>query len=504
MCCNCMNRREFMGVTTASLAGASLAFASSSTNKVDWDPDKPIMVTGKKLRVQPILMYELYKKRPQTSWRPWGGLHNEQDVSEEVNRISGELDSLSKKSDFPLQILPLAQIRSDEEARRVRDSSDYDVMLVYAASGGMLENCVSEEKDNIIFVRHRSGPVYLWYEIVHCRFLRKGGDGFKLINYRDPAGMDIDDVVVDDYDELAYKLRALAGVKNFNGKRIVALGGGGGWCFPEAPQVSRDKFNIDIQDVSYDDLAQRIKAARADRKLVSKAEKWTGKYLSLPQTTLETDKQFVINAFQLYSIFKDLLREYETDSFTIKHCMGTVMPLSETTACLPLSLLNDEGLLAFCESDFNVIPSGILLHHISGKPVFLNDPTYPHHGVVTCAHCTAPRRLDGKNYALARVVTHFESDYGATPKVELPKGTEVTMVIPNSIQSEWLGFKGTIEASPFYDICRSQYDIDIQGDWKKLLQDMRGFHWMMAVGDYIKEMEYASRKIGIDWKNIQV
>jgi len=210
----------------------------------------------------------------------------------------------------------------------------------------------------------------------------------------------------------------------------------------------------------------------------------------------------VINAFLLYSIFNDYLSEYNTNAFTIKNCMGTVMPLSETTACLPLSLLNDEGNIAFCESDFNVIPSGILLHYISGKPVFLNDPTYPHHGIVTAAHCTAPRRMDGKNYALAKVVTHFESDYGATPKVELPIGTDITMICPDCSQKQWLGFTGSIEDNPFYDICRSQYDIKIDGNWKKLLSDHRGFHWMMACGDYTREMEYACPKIGIEWKNV--
>ena len=65
--------------------------------------------------------------------------------------------------------------------------------------------------------------------------------------------------------------------------------------------------------------------------------------------------------------------------------MGTIMGMSQTTACLPLSLLNDAGYLAFCESDFVVIPSGVLLHYISGLPVFLNDPTYQHDGVVTLA-----------------------------------------------------------------------------------------------------------------------
>ena len=133
--------------------------------------------------------------------------------------------------------------------------------------------------------------------------------------------------------------------------------------------------------------------------------------------------------------------------------------------------------------------------------MFLNDPTYPHHGLVTAAHCTAPRRMDGENYATAKVVTHFESDYGATPKVELAIGTEITMICPDCSQKQWLGFTGSIEANPFYDICRSQFDIKINGNWKKLLEDHRGFHWMMACGNYMREMEYACRKLGLDWIN---
>ena len=80
------------------------------------------------------------------------------------------------------------------------------------------------------------------------------------------------------------------------------------------------------------------------------------------------------------------------------------------------------GYLAFCESDFVVIPSGVLLANISGKPMFLNDPTYPHDGVITLAHCTGPRRMNGKDLEPVRILTHFESDYGASPKVEMHKG----------------------------------------------------------------------------------
>ena len=56
--------------------------------------------------------------------------------------------------------------------------------------------------------------------------------------------------------------------------------------------------------------------------------------------------------------------------------------------------------------------------------------------------------------------------------------------------------------NPSLSICRSQQDIHIEGDWKKLAREMRGSHWMMAYGDYLKETGYCMRKIGLDWMNI--
>jgi hypothetical protein len=510
MCCHCsnshMNRREFMGVTALGVAGAGLAVASSAGMSVpnEWNPEKPLLRTGKPLVIQPILLYSLSQRRAQTSWRPWGGLHGEQDISEEIKRIADELKAMRKKADFELEIRPVVKVRNVEEAANIRDTATYDVPVVYAASGwtDALEACFTEKHNNLVFLRHRSGPIYLWYEIIHNRFLRQGSDTTDLDEYRYPADMTVDDIVVDSYEDMLSKLRALYGIRNFIGRKIIALGGASGWCNPQAPTIARDKFGLDIVTVDYKDLDIRIKQARRDSKRVKNSEQWARQYLSLAETSLNTNKQFVSNGFLLYDVFKEYLQEHHAAAFTIQNCMGTVMPISETTACLPLSLLNDEGYLAFCESDFNAIPAGILLHYISGKPVFLNDPTFPHHGLVTVAHCTAPRRMDGKHYAPAKIVTHFESDYGATPKVELPIGSPFTMVCPDGGQKTWLGFTGKIENNPFYDICRSQFDVTIDGDWKKLVRDHRGFHWLMAVGDYSQELAYACYKINVAWNNI--
>lgn len=515
MCCHCptnspgMNRREFLVTATAGIAGAGLSMASLpplfSAGKIeDWDPARPYNRTGKTLKVQPVLMYSIAQPRKQTSWRPWGGLHNEQIVSEEVQRINGELANVKKIAEFPLELLPLQKARSPEEAKQVRATGDYDVMIIYAASSGSdtFEELVSDNKYDLVFLRHRSGPVYLWYEITHNRFLRKGGGGHDLEQFRNPGGVDIHDIVVDEPQELLWRLRALYGVKNTMGRNIVTLGGAGGWCAPYAPAKAQERFQLVYNDVSYEEMEKRILAARKDSKRLAQAEKWSQQYLSLPHTTLKTDKQFVINAFLIYAIFKDLMQEHNAEAFTIQHCMGTIIPMAETTACLPLMLLNDEGYLAFCESDFNVIPSGILLHYISGMPVFLNDPTYPHNNVVTCAHCTGPSRWNGVDYETTKILTHFESDYGAAPKVELPIGRKITIIDPDSYQNEWVGMTGTIIDNPFLDICRTQYDIRYDGAEEKLNQVTKGFHWMISDGDYLKETAYAARKAGITWINI--
>jgi L-fucose isomerase-like protein len=502
-----INRREFIELTTASIAGGIVGLgAENATGRrtEKWNPDRPFVAAGRKLTVQPVLMYRVAEHRPATSWKSWGGVQTESAASAESERISEELNVLLTKADFPLEILPVVKVRTVEQASRIH-RNDYDVIIVYPAtgSGDTLRACFARKKDRdtLIFVRHRSGPVYYWYEALSVKYLRTDDEPGKN-SYRDHGGVHVDDVVVDDYKELLWRLRALYGIKNFIGSRIVALGGAWGKYSPEAPQVARDKYDMKIIEISYDDVAPEIENARKDKRLVSEARKCVQKYSSLPETTIITGEKYMVNAFLLHHVFSDLMCRHDAPAFTIRHCMTTMLPIAETTPCLSLSLLNDEGKLAFCESDFVVIPSGILLHYISGKPVFLHNSTFPHNGVVTCAHCSAPRRMNGRDYEPAIILTHFESEYGAAPKVEIPPGQEVTFVNPQYSSGRWVGFEGIVKGNPSYEICRSQQDVEIIGDWRKLIKEVRDSHWMMAYGDCLKELEYASRKIGIDWVNI--
>ena len=491
----CGVTRRQLGLMALAGAGAAKAVAGASSLSADPARQQPIRLP---LKVQPVLLYQFSKRRDKTSWRPWGGLMNEKDVAEEKQRIGSELEAASKTGGFPMEILPLATVSSDAEAASVA-ATPCDVRITYAASGGgkMLETLTAPGPRQLIFCRHRSGPAYLWYEIVHPRFLRKTVDEYG------PTGMDVDDVVVDNQNELVLRLRALYALKNTLGKKIVCVGGASGWGAggKKAPQLSRTIWKMDLPTVSYEELGARLKKARADEALLKRCQAQASQYLKGKGVKLETDRGFVDRAFLLKEIFLDLMGEAGTDSITVNQCMGTIMGISETTACLPLSLLNDAGYMAFCESDFVVIPSGVLLHYISGSPVFLNDPTYPHDGMVTIAHCTAPRALDGKNLEPVRILTHFESDYGASPKVEMRKGQKVTNLIPDFDMKKWVGFEGDVIDNPFLAICRSQTDITINGNQDQVLREMRGFHWMTSYGSFLKESAYAMKKLGVEFIN---
>ncbi|KPK76345.1 MAG: sugar isomerase [Phycisphaerae bacterium SM23_30] len=493
-----LSRREFItgvGAAAGGLALSSLAAAAMNfTQEIDYRPTPPLP-----LKVQPVLTCGLFKPRPQTSWRPWGGFHTQEDINNEEQRISRELKQLTHDCEFPLEIMPLITLNSTRQAARVAQG-DHDVLLMYAANSwvNVLEALTNPEKWTIVFVRHKSGPVYLWYEIAHNRYLRKTVDDFG------QPGVDHQDVVVDKLDEIRWRLRALSGLKNTLNKKIVAVGGPAGWGAggQKAPDLTRKIFKMDLRTVGYPELAELIKKARNNSELLSRCTRQAQEYLNQRGTDLQTDIEFVVNAFVLTEIFKNILEQAQTDALTVNQCMGTIMPLAQTTACLPLSLLNDAGYTAYCESDFVVIPSGILLHHISNRPVFLNDPTYPHDAVVTLAHCTAPRKMDGKNLEPAKILTHFESDYGAAPKVEMKIGQKITVINPDFDFKRWLGFEGEVIDNPFLDICRSQIDVKINGSCQTLNAQTRGFHWITCYGNYLNEVGYALKKLNIDWLNL--
>ncbi|RPI41505.1 MAG: sugar isomerase, partial [Bacteroidetes bacterium] len=362
-----INRREFIRMTGGS------ALSVTAPGGLTWPllsspvPRAGYGIKRRALTVKPILVYSVPEYSHQTSWRAWGGIQTVEDAGKEISRIETELRELGTIADFPVKFLPVDAVQGSADLGGVRDLDQADVFLVYAAGGWMdtFEALQKRKKEMIFFCRHRSGPVYLWYEIISPRYLRQHTDTLAL------AGIDETDVVIDSQEEILWRLRALCGLKNTLNTGIVAVGGPGAWAQPEdvVPRLVEEKFGFMISSVSYDELGMLITEARRDPPAVADSRKRAGEYLEDRSVTLETDRSFVENCFLLEDIFIRIMERAGCRALTINGCMGTIMPLAGTSACLTLSLLNDHGYLSFCESDFVVIPSGVLLANISGQPV---------------------------------------------------------------------------------------------------------------------------------------
>ncbi|MEN6602171.1 MAG: sugar isomerase [Bryobacteraceae bacterium] len=487
-----VSRRGFLDAAAGTAALTTVGVAAS--------PARSALLPGKPLRVKPVLAWALNVKRELTSWRGYGGLTTRAEVDQEARGIEAECRKLVEAAEFPIEMLPLAMVNSTGEAAAAADT-DADVLLVYASAGPTkwFETLAASGKPNVMFIRQNSGPFYLYYEIADFRFLRKSEEAPR------EANMDADDVVVDDYGDVLWRLRALYGLKNARGTRSLAIGGLRSYSVPGqklGPAHVRDAWGYGLVTVSDDEVGRRIAAARADAGAMQQAEKQAAELLAQPNVTLGTERRFVVNSFLALKVFKDLMKENDCTNVGVANCMGSIIRVLDTPPCLIFSLLNDEGYTAFCHTDYTHTPPGVLLRWISGKPSFISNSHFPHHGSLTLAHCATPRRMNGRDMEPSKIVTHFESDYGAATRVEFTKGTVITNLIPNLTCTKWQGFRATIVDTPNYPACRSQINMTIDGNWKKLLYGIEGFHTVTCYGDYLKEVGYALKRTGVKWENL--
>ncbi|MHC4124235.1 MAG: sugar isomerase [Planctomycetota bacterium] len=507
-----ISRRKFLGGIggTAMLGGYILGAtkeAAAMASKRSLQATE--LPAGKPLTVKPVLTYQFHERKKKASWRGYGDIQNKDALNAEIKRIEKELKKLTSQAEFPIEILPIALVNSQQQAEQA-SKTNCDTFLVYPAGGkgknptrgSWLEILANTGIPNVMFLRYKTGPLYLWYEIAHWHFLRKGTDTFQVTD------MDVDDIVVDDYDDILWRLRALYGLKNAKGTKMLAIGSLSAYN-PTAnklgPTHAKEVWDYEFEIVSYDDFAKRLQKVKADKNIMKEVERQTNELISRPNIKLNTDRKFVINSFLALRVCKELMKETGATNLGFDKCMAKpIIEMLDTPPCLILGLANDQGYTAYCHTDFSHTIPGVLMRWIAGRPTFVCNPHFPHHGTLTVAHCAPPRRMNGRDYEPADIMTHYESDYGAAYKVHFSKGQTVTVVIPNFQFTKWFGFRGKILDSPSMPhACRSQIDIAIDGDWQRLLRNMEGFHVQVCYGDYLREVGYALKKIKkIEWVNI--
>ena len=180
-----------------------------------------------------------------------------------------------------------------------------------------------------------------------------------------------------------------------------------------------------------------------------------------------------------------LVGEQNLAACTVR-CFDLVKDL-QTTGCLALSDLLDEGIVAGCEGDLPAALTMVWLQAVTGQISFMANPQDmdPATNTLWLAHCTIARKLV-KGYALR---SHFESSLGVGIQGELEPGPVTLARIGGADLKEVFLADGELQANGDSELrCRTQVQVQLQSDVRDLLSNPLGNHLVLIRGHWAAQL----------------
>jgi len=129
----------------------------------------------------------------------------------------------------------------------------------------------------------------------------------------------------------------------------------------------RDHIGPEVVHIDNYLLIRRMEAI-SEEKVKEQGENMREKYF------VESDVQEkdLLEVSRMYLAFKELVNEFDLNALCPK-CQYEMSKYYGAVCCVPLSVLADEGLVTACEGDVHLTVTMMILHHLTGKPVYYGD-----------------------------------------------------------------------------------------------------------------------------------
>ncbi|MFC2133605.1 hypothetical protein ACFLR4_04330 [Bacteroidota bacterium] len=175
------------------------------------------------------------------------------------------------------------------------------------------------------------------------------------------------------------------------------------------------------------------------------------------------------------------------------------------TACMGLSVQNDEGVVAGCEGDLHALFSMMLGTYITQKPSWMANPS----GIdktdnsIVLAHCTVPSKMIA-DLSKSTLKSHMESGLSTGIQGQMPK-KKVTIFRIGGEFNKLTAVTGKI-VNPFLNdnsLCRTQIKINLNCNINDWIESSLGNHQIMVYDDIIQELSDFCHFTGVDfnWLN---
>ncbi|MCO6474951.1 MAG: hypothetical protein PHW27_00055 [Melioribacteraceae bacterium] len=280
-------------------------------------------------------------------------------------------------------------------------------------------------------------------------------------------------------------------IERINSSRFGIIGKPSDWLLTSRDINSFGEFNTSLIKIDINNLVKEVeKTPIDDAALIIK--NWKSSYKNI-----FVDDVSLIESAKVYLALRNIASTFELDSLSIR-CFDLLK--YNYTACMGISLCNDNGITSGCEGDIPATFTMIIAQQISGRPVWMANPSSINKAKneIVFAHCTVPVSLL-ENQKEAELTTHMESGKSTALRGPLKK-SPVTILRIGSKFDKIIAAKGVIVDSDMQDVnlCRTQAVIKIEADLEKWIENALGNHQVICYGDIIPALNYFCEFTGVE------
>jgi len=261
--------------------------------------------------------------------------------------------------------------------------------------------------------------------------------------------------------------------------RIGIVGGVSEWILTSPDEKEIKRFGPELIKIETEDLIGEMKGIDSKKAKNLSPKKQFGR--------VEVLENGILEAVRVYLAMKRLVSKHDLSAITIR-CFDLLN--HNCTACLGMSLCNDEGLVAGCEGDLQATLTMMVVSFLSGRVCWMANIARidKDKNIVTLAHCTIGTRMI-TDLSKATLLPHMESGKGVAVRGPLKKG-RVTLVRLGGNLDKMLIARGETIRSDMQeqDLCRTQVEVQLEGNVEDYLANALGNHQILAYGDLEQEL----------------
>ena len=249
-------------------------------------------------------------------------------------------------------------------------------------------------------------------------------------------------------------------------------------------ELYREKFKINVVYIPIEEAIENFKNVSE-----VEAKALAFELINNAKNVFNVDLEEVTRGFKFYLSLREIIRNYNLNYVSVR-CFDIIKPL-DTTGCIALSQLTDEGFIAGCEGDLPSTISMILLRRVSSKTPFMANVSYIEEKedslFITLAHCTiALSAVNGFNLR-----THFETDKGVGIEGFFPRGPVTILRIGGKNLDEGFVVEGEETGTEFSSSrCRTQLKVRIAKKYADYFyKKPLGNHHIVVNGSFKKDIQ---------------